>query len=442
MGMVRKSANVVLVLFACAPVALAGLNDYGVMWSNQASYEPESGQGTHNRFSSQMGVLGTSGYVTTGWLSSNGTEPVWGVNIGLGSWHGAVTQFDKWGGTRWTDMTNVTDIVGASLDQTYLRGVAVRGDEVVIAGQSRWNMETGASGTGLFVRKYGGNGSITAPDNFDPDLDYAKSFNEGSAWGRSSHIATDGTVYTGGYATANVAGLTYNGSGSADRDAFLIKHNADGTVASGIYPNLSSEHDYAAAITTDASGNIYVMGGTYGSLSGFTNPNPNVSGSGGTADFFVVKYDSSWTQQWAKQWDGGGSGQDWLYSAGIDPNTGNLVAVGFTATSTNGNDAYIVAIDPSDGSTEWSDTFGTTGEEGASGISWDEDGNIWTGGDTSGNLAATVKGDADVFWRQYSNTGSVLNTIQLGTDAPEDGRGAAVDGDPQRLYISGGIQGV
>ena len=52
-------------------------------------------------------------------------------------------------------------------------------------------------------------------------------------------------------------------------------------------------NDYANAVATDSSGNVYVTGGTKGGLDGNT--------SAGNTDLFVVKYSSSGTKQWTKQ---------------------------------------------------------------------------------------------------------------------------------------------
>jgi len=51
----------------------------------------------------------------------------------------------------------------------------------------------------------------------------------------------------------------------------------------------TSSTDYGNGVTTDSSGNIYVTGTTYGDLDGNT--------SSGVSDIFLVKYNSSGTQQ-------------------------------------------------------------------------------------------------------------------------------------------------
>jgi hypothetical protein len=51
----------------------------------------------------------------------------------------------------------------------------------------------------------------------------------------------------------------------------------------------TSSDDNATEVTTDSSGNVYVMGGTYGGLDG--------NSSAGDKDIFVVKYNLSGTKQ-------------------------------------------------------------------------------------------------------------------------------------------------
>jgi hypothetical protein len=82
--------------------------------------------------------------------------------------------------------------------------------------------------------------------------------------------------------------------------------------------------DRANGVATDSSGNVYVAGhtyeaGTYGGLDGNT--------SAGDFDLFVVKYNSSGTKQWTKQF--GTSGDDYAYGGATD-SSGNVYVVGET----------------------------------------------------------------------------------------------------------------
>ena len=82
----------------------------------------------------------------------------------------------------------------------------------------------------------------------------------------------------------------------------MVKYNSSGTKQWTKQLGTSST-DLANGVTTDSSGNVYVVGYTYGELDGNTNT--------GASDLFVVKYNSSGTKQWTKQL--GSSSHDYDY---------------------------------------------------------------------------------------------------------------------------------
>ena len=79
-------------------------------------------------------------------------------------------------------------------------------------------------------------------------------------------------------------------------------------------------------MTVDSSDNIYVTGWTYGGLDGNT--------SSGVGDIILVKYNSSGTKQWTKQW--GTSDDDWGLGVTVD-NSSNIYVTGFTKGVLDGN---------------------------------------------------------------------------------------------------------
>ena len=107
---------------------------------------------------------------------------------------------------------------------------------------------------------------------------------------RATGVATDssGNIYVTGYTYWRLDGNTHAGS----NDAFVVKYLDNGTkLWTKQFGTPSS--DLADGVATDSSGNVYVVGYTYGDLDGNTNT--------GASDIFVVKYNSSGTKQWTQQ---------------------------------------------------------------------------------------------------------------------------------------------
>jgi len=126
-------------------------------------------------------------------------------------------------------------------------------------------------------------------------------------------VATDssGNVY--------VTGDTYGGldgnTNAGNNDLFVVKYNSSGTKQWTKQLGTSST-DLADGVATDSSGNVYVVGYTYGGLDGNTNT--------GGSDLFVVKYNSSGTKQWTKQL--GSSSRDYDYGVATDSSRNVYVA--------------------------------------------------------------------------------------------------------------------
>ena len=115
-------------------------------------------------------------------------------------------------------------------------------------------------------------------------------------------------------------------------------------------------NDYANAVATDSSGNVYVTGGTKGGLDG--------NASAGNTDLFVVKYSSSGTKQWTKQL--GSSGRDSANGIAIDSSE-NVYVTGMTFggldwnTSTGANDLFVVKYNSS-GTKQWTKQIGSSSQ--------------------------------------------------------------------------------
>ena len=166
--------------------------------------------------------------------------------------------------------------------------------------------------------------------------------------GISCAVDASGNVYmigstssTSGIATAGAHETTIN-------DGFLVKFNSNGVRQWGTYFEGNGN-----ACTTDASGNIYIVGLT-NSTSGIATAGAHQTVMSGSGDAFLVKFNSSGVMQWGTYY--GGAGVDIGYSCATDA-SGNVYMSGGTqstsgiATSgahqTTINDAFLVCFNSS-----------------------------------------------------------------------------------------------
>jgi hypothetical protein len=131
----------------------------------------------------------------------------------------------------------------------------------------------------------------------------------------------DGTCGTDG-------NCNYDGS-SYYPDVFILKFNSNGIRLWATYYG-GSNYDYAFSISTDANGNVFVVGGTYSTNFPTYNPGggayyqPN---NAGWFDAFILKFNNSGVRLWATYYGGGHI--DVAYSISTDV-YGNVFVVGFT----------------------------------------------------------------------------------------------------------------
>ena len=242
-----------------------------------------------------------------------------------------------------------------------------------------------------------------------------------SSWDVGEGIATDsdGNIYVTGYTGGEFS--SYINAG--DVDIFVAKYNSSGTQQ--WTQQLGTFHeDHAQGIATDSSGNVYVTGHTYGGLDGNTNA--------GLSDFFVVKYDSSGTQQWTQQlgtFDG-------TFARGIaSDSSGNVYVTGGTS-----HGLFVVKYDSS-GTQQWTQQLGTSTLDYANGISTDSSGNVYVTGLTFSGLDGNAHaGQTDIFVVKYNSSGVKQWTRQLGTSSYDSGHGITTDSSGN-IYVTGATTG-
>src|SRR2546428_80762 len=223
-------------------------------------------------------------------------------------------------------------------------------------------------------------------------------------------IAVDASgAYVVGRTNGALPGQTNGGTdGSFPYDAFVIKYDTSGNV---LWTRQfgTSHFDQANGIALDASG-VYVSGLTWDALPGQT--------SAGSGDAFLRKYDASGNVLWTRQF--GSSDFDQADNVAVDA-SGAYVA-GVTAgafpgqTSAGSADAFVIKYDTS-GNVLWTRQFGSSAYDQAYAIAVDASG-AYVAGYAAGALPEqTSTGGFDAFVRKYDVNGNEVWTRQFGTQA-------------------------
>lgn len=192
------------------------------------------------------------------------------------------------------------------------------------------------------------------------------------------------TSSTSGIATAGADETTVN-------DGFLVKFNSSGVRQWGTYFEGTGN-----ACTTDASGNIYIVGLT-NSTSGIATAGAHQTVMSGSGDAFLVKFNSSGVKQWGTYFGGSytlASGMETglscatdalgnVYMTGHTPSTSDIATAGAHQTIYGGSstDAFLVKFNSS-GVIQWGTYYGGAGVDIGYSCATDASGNIYLAGDT------------------------------------------------------------
>ena len=179
--------------------------------------------------------------------------------------------------------------------------------------------------------------------------------------------------------------------------------------------------EIASATTTDPSGNVYVAGGTTGSLGAQNN--------GESRDALITKYDNQGNQLWAKQF--GSSEFDTIYGIKSD-SQGAVYVAGTTegnlgaTKQAEGADAWVAKYN-SDGNQEWIQQFGSDLINSAFALEVDNNSNVYLSGITVRSAPEVVTDD---FWvTKYDTNGSRQWFTEFGSS------GSAFD-EPYAVAVS------
>lgn len=248
-----------------------------------------------------------------------------------------------------------------------------------------------------------------------------------------------------------VAGTTYGSldrnNSAGDGDIFLTRWTAEGVKLWTKQWGSTGEDD-AGAVAADAAGNIYVTGGTDGSLDGNSNKGGYCQslGTGETAncrDAFLTKWNANGRKAWTVQW--GTTGHDSGRSVALD-HAGNVYVAGYTYGTLPGNatagqgDAFLSKW-ADDGSPVWTKQWGSSQYDWGYATALDGDGNIYVLGDTEGDMDENPNlggelGNSDVFLTRWNADGKKAWTKQWGSRQSDHGAAIAING-AGRILVSG-----
>ena len=191
---------------------------------------------------------------------------------------------------------------------------------------------------------------------------------------RADEFATD--VAVSGDGSVYVTGFSGN-------DAFLVKFSASGTLVwQKTWGGAST--DFADGVAVAADGSVYITGAT-----------------DGFGEAFLVKFSDAGVLQWQKRW--GGAGLDFAHDVAIAPD-GSLYIAGET-NSFFANDAFLAKFD-ADGTLLWDRAWrdGTIEDiSGAFGVAVAADGSVYLTGNASINLVGQ-----DIFLAKFTPAGDLL----------------------------------
>lgn len=244
------------------------------------------------------------------------------------------------------------------------------------------------------------NGSLPGNNSGELDAWVAKYDNQGNLqWKKelgnsgkttSSSVAVDkyGNIYIGGGTSGSLAQ-----SNVGKQDAWIAKYNNQGTLQ-WKHQIGTTEIDSTSDVAVDSLGNIYISGVTKGSLAG-TNA--------GDYDTWIAKYNSQGIQQWKQQF--GTAGKDTSYSDLALDKFGNIYIAGSTegslaATNTGKSDAWIAKYN-SQGVQQWKYQLGTSASDGLGDVTVNSLGNVFAVGYTYGALGTTNAGLEDAWMAKF-----------------------------------------
>lgn len=346
------------------------------------------------------------------YISGNTDGPL--VGPSAGSSDAFVSKYDVSGTLQWTRQfgTSAGDLS---------HGVSADGlGNIYISGQTGGSLGgPNAGGRDAFVNKYDASGVLQWTRQFGTSADDV-----------SLGVSADGlgNVYISGYTLGSLGGPNVGLP-----DAFVSKFDASGTLQWSRQFGTSAD-DTSFGVSADGLGNVYISGRTFGSLGG-----PNAGGNDAFVAKYDASGTLQWSRQLGTSADdiSNGVSADGLGNVYIAGGTSGSLG----GPNAGGQDAFVSKYDVS-GTLQWTRQLGKNVESGQDvswGVSADGLGNVYIAGGTSGSLGGPNAGDLDSFVSKYDSAGTLQWSRQPGTSSVDISTSVSADG--LSVYISGYTHG-
>jgi len=276
----------------------------------------------------------------------------------------------------------------------------------------------------------------------------------GNDFGFSCATDASGNVFMIGITSSTSGIATAGAHETAVNNGFLVKFNSSGVRQWGTYFGGNVKH-----CTTDASGNIYIVGGTDLTL-GIATAGAHQTMLSGSGDAFLVKFNSSGVKQWGTYF-GGISADDGnsctidalgnIYMTGATFSSSGIATAGAHQTANAGyTDAFLVKFNSS-GVRQWGTYYGGGGPDDGFSCTTDASGNVYMTGQAQQQMAASGiatpgshqsaygGGYNDAFLVKFDSNGLRQWGTYYGGSLADEGNSCAIDA-LGNIYMTGFTQ--